>query len=84
MDPDPATPMAPNFEHGRFLVRLEGRFPVQAWNIRCQGAQRRGWEEQSHREPRAAPYSEHGEDGEHRTFPGIWVRHSSSALHAQG
>ena len=34
-------------------------------------AERRGWEERSRPEPRAgrgAP--EHGEDGEHRTFPG--------------
>jgi hypothetical protein len=34
------------------------------------GAQRRGWEDRSHPEPRAALLQgEHGEDGEDRTFP---------------
>jgi hypothetical protein len=38
------------------------------------GAQRRGWEERSHPEPRASAGPrprEHGEDGEHRTFPEV-------------
>ena len=46
-------------------------FPVPAWNIPGRGAERRGREERSHPEPRAAALPrEHGEDGEHRTFPG--------------
>jgi hypothetical protein len=34
------------------------------------GAQRRGWEERSHAQARPWP-REHGEDGEHRTFPEV-------------
>ena len=48
----------------------------------CHGAERRGWEERSHPQPRAARYSEHGEDGEHRTFPeaSTMARSRSAAL----
>jgi hypothetical protein len=53
-----------------FLFDWRACFPAPTSRRRGRGAQRRGWEERSHPEPRAAALArEHGEDGEHRTFP---------------
>ena len=54
-----------------FLFDQRACFPAPTWRCRGRGAQRRGWEERSHRSHGQAPWREHGEDGEHRTLPEV-------------
>jgi hypothetical protein len=55
----------------QFSGSAEEPFSRPGLDIKGHGAERRGREERSHPQPRAAPFSEHGEDGEHRTFPAV-------------
>src|SRR5271170_969797 len=54
----------------QFLCLAQGPFLRLGLRFRPRRAQRWSSEERSNPEPRAAPYSEHGEDCEHRTLTG--------------
>jgi hypothetical protein len=54
----------------QFLCSAEGPFLRPGLRFSQRRAQRRSREERSNPEPRAALYSEHGEDCEHRTLTG--------------
>jgi hypothetical protein len=53
-----------------FLCSARAPFLRPGLRFEPRRAQRRSSEERSNPEPRAAPYSEHGEDCEHRTLTG--------------
>jgi hypothetical protein len=54
------------------------RFPAPTCKRHGRGAQRRGWEERSRAQP--PPGGEHGEAGEHRTFPAASTVARSAAV----
>ena len=55
---------------GQFLCLARGPFLRLGLRFRLRRAQRRSSEERSNPQPRAAPYSEHGEACEHRILTG--------------
>src|SRR5271154_106117 len=62
----------------QFLCLAKGPFLRLGLRFRPRRAQRWSSEERSNPEPRAAPYSEHGEDCEHRTLTGASTTRRSS------
>ena len=63
---------------GQFLCLARGPFLRLGLGFRPRRAQRRSSEERSNPQPRAAPYSEHGEACEHRTLTGASTTRRSS------
>src|ERR1700685_3693353 len=62
----------------QFLCLAKGPFLRLGLRFRPRRAQRWSSEERSNPEPRAARYSEHGEDCEHRTLTGASTTRRSS------